>query len=431
MSENSAKASEDLQVASEKVDYLSKIKSKLEQTLDELNDSLNREKRGRADIEKQRRKVEGELRVTQESVSDLERSKKEAEGTIARKEKDYSQLANKLDDEQCLVSKVQKTIKEIQSRVEELEEELEAERQARAKAERQRSDLAKELESLGERLNEAGGATHAQVELNKKREAEVGKLRKDLEEANIQHETTLISLKKKHQDAVAEMSEQIDQLSKMKAKIEKDKSNLMHETADVRAATEEIGRSKASAEKSNKGLLGSLNDANKKVEEATLTLGDFENNKRKIAAENADLLRQLQELENQANILGKLKAQLQTQLDEARLIADDEAKERAALLGKFKNLEHELDGVKEHLDEESGIKEDLLRQVAKANNESDMWRSKYETEGLAKAEDIEMNKLKLQARLTEAQGVIEQLTLKAAQVDKAKAKVAADIEERG
>merc|ERR1712088_524903 len=275
----------------------------------------------------------------------------------------------------------------------------------------------------------AGGATHAQVELNKKREAEVGKLRKDLEEANIQHETTLISLKKKHQDAVAETSEQIDQLSKMKAKIEKDKSNLLHEISDVRAATEEIGRSKASAEKSNKGLLGSLNDANKKVEEANLTLGDFENNKRKIAAENADLLRQLQELENQANMLSKLKAQLQTQLDEARVVADGEAKDRAALLSKFKNLEHELDGVKEHLDEESGIKEDLLRQVAKANNESDMWRSKYETEGVAKAEDIEMNKLKLQARLTEAQGTIEQLTLKAAQVDKAKAKVAADIED--
>merc|ERR1711884_645887 len=151
--------------------------------------------------------------------------------------------------------------------------------------------------------------------------------------------------------------------------------------------------------------------------------------KRKIAAENADLLRQLQELENQANMLGKLNAQLQTQLDEARHVADDEAKERAALLGKFKNLEHELDGVKEHLDEESGIKEDLLRQVAKANNEADMWRSKYETEGIAKAEDIEMNKLKLQARLTEAQGTIEQLTLKAAQVEKAKAKVAADIED--
>ena len=45
------------------------------------------------------------------------------------------------------------------------------ERQARAKAERQRSDLAREMDSLGDRLNEASGATSAQIELNKKREA--------------------------------------------------------------------------------------------------------------------------------------------------------------------------------------------------------------------------------------------------------------------
>ena len=99
-----------------------------------------------------------------------------------------------------------------------MEEELEAERQSRAKAERQRSDMARELEGLGERLTEAGGATAAQVELNKKRESEVIKLRKDLEESTIQREATIVSLKKKQQDSISEISEQIDQLTKMKAK---------------------------------------------------------------------------------------------------------------------------------------------------------------------------------------------------------------------
>merc|ERR1711981_1251962 len=219
-------------------------------------------------------------------------------------------------------------------------------------AERQRSDLSRELEQLGERLNEAGGATSAQVELNKKREAEIGKLRKDLEEAHIQQEATMMNLKRKHQDAVAEMSEQIDQLSKMKAKIEKDKAAINHEVVDVRAATDEVTRSKASAEKSNKGLVGQLNEVNKKVEEANLTLGDFENAKRKLAAENADILRQLQELENSANMLSKYKIQLVSQLEETKKVADEEAKERHALLGKFKNLDHEVDGAREQLDEE-------------------------------------------------------------------------------
>merc|ERR1712241_1558695 len=194
-----------------------------------LEDSANREKRGRGDMEKQRRKLEGELKIAQETVVDLENAKRDLENMIARKEKDTQGASAKLEDEQSLVGKVQKSIKEVQGRVEELEEELEAERQARAKAERQRSDLARELDQLGERLNEAGGATAAQVELNKKRDSEIGKLRKDLEEANIQQESVMMNLKRKHQDAIAEMSEQIDQPSKMKAKIEKDKNSINHE----------------------------------------------------------------------------------------------------------------------------------------------------------------------------------------------------------
>merc|ERR1711902_154360 len=149
-------------------------------------------------------------------MGDAERSKKDLEINISRKEKDLSALTSKLEDEQALVSKVQKAIKETQGRVEELEEELEAERQARTKAEKKRSDLAKELEQLTHRYSEAGGATQAQRELNKKRESEVDKLRKDIEEANIQNEAVLMNLKRKHQDAVAEMTEQIDQLTKMK-----------------------------------------------------------------------------------------------------------------------------------------------------------------------------------------------------------------------
>merc|ERR1711913_164390 len=95
-----------------------------------------------------------------------------------------------------------------------------------SKAEKQRGTLARELDDLSERLEEAGGATTAQVELNKKREAEVSKLRKDLEECNIQHEATLVSLKKKQADSIAEMSEQTDQLNKMKAKVNKDISQI-------------------------------------------------------------------------------------------------------------------------------------------------------------------------------------------------------------
>ena len=428
LNENASKAGEDLQVAEEKVTHLNQIKNKLEQTLDELEGSLEKEKRGRTNVEKERRKIEGDLKITQEIVADLERAKKEFEAAIMKKEKDSTGLFSKLEDEQGLVARVQKSIKEFQARVEEMEEELEAERQARAKAERQRSDLARELENLGERLAEAGGATSAQVELNKKRESEVTKLRRDLEEAHIYQESTLVSLKKKHQDAIAEMTEQIDQLTKMKGKIEKDKQHIMHEIADVRSATDEVNRSHASAEKSHRTLCSQLNDFSKKIEEANLTLGDFEGAKRKMAAENADLLRQLQVLENSASMLLKVKSALASQLDEQRRIADDEAKERQSLLGKFKNAEHDVDGMREHYDEEVSAKENLMRQLNKAQGESDMWRAKYETDAVGKAEELEMSKLKMQARLSEAESTINQLGSKLGQLEKNKQKLQSELD---
>merc|ERR1711997_649195 len=102
ITENSSKATEDLQVAEEKANHLNNVKGQLEATLDELEDSLTREKRSRGEVEKSKRKVEGELRVTQETVTDLERLKKDLEGTIAKKEKEFTTLASKMDDEQSV-----------------------------------------------------------------------------------------------------------------------------------------------------------------------------------------------------------------------------------------------------------------------------------------------------------------------------------------
>ena len=276
-------------------------------------------------------------------------------------------------------------------------------------------------------MNEATGTTAAQMELNKKREGMLAKLRKDLEEAHIQNECTLVSLKKKHAEALAECSEQIDLLNKMKHKIEKDKSQIFNEIVDVRAATDEVNRSKASAEKNLRGLVENLNNANKRVEECNLTLGDMEQAKRRTAVENAELMHRLQELETTANLKLKKKASLQAALDEATRVADDEAKERSALLAKFRNTEHEAEGLRQNLDEEVTGKENLIRQLAKALADADMWKKKYEIEGLAKAEELESAKLKLQARLSEGQATIEQLNSKLYQLEKSKASLETEL----
>ncbi|XP_066262127.1 myosin heavy chain, muscle isoform X31 [Euwallacea similis] len=427
--ENNQKISEELQAAEDKVNHLNKVKAKLEQTLDELEDSLEREKKLRGDVEKSKRKVEGDLKLTQEAVADLERNKKELEQTIQRKDKEISSLTAKLEDEQSVVGKTQKQIKELQARIEELEEEVEAERQARAKAEKQRADLARELEELGERLEEAGGATSAQIELNKKREAELAKLRRDLEEANIQHEGTLANLRKKHNDAVSEMGEQIDQLNKLKAKAERDRASIYQELQQTRAAVDQVGREKAAIEKVSKQLGQQLNDVQGKLDETNRTLNDFDAAKKKLSIENSDLLRQLEEAESQVSQLSKIKVSLTTQLEDTKRLADEESRERATLLGKFRNLEHDLDNIREQVEEEAEAKADIQRQLSKANADAQLWRQKYESEGVARSEELEEAKRKLQARLAEAEETIESLNQKVVALEKTKQRLATEVED--
>ncbi|XP_038110360.1 myosin heavy chain, muscle isoform X4 [Culex quinquefasciatus] len=423
------KTAEELQAAEDKVNHLNKVKAKLEQTLDELEDSLEREKKLRGDVEKAKRKVEGDLKLTQEAVADLERNKKELEQTIMRKDKEISALSAKLEDEQSLVGKLQKQIKELQGRIEELEEEVEAERQARAKAEKQRADLARELEELGERLEEAGGATSAQIELNKKREAELAKLRRDLEESNIQHEGTLANLRKKHNDAVAEMAEQVDQLNKLKTKAEHDRANMYNDLNNTRTACDQLAREKASQEKIAKQLQHTLNEVQGKLDETNRTLNDFDTSKKKLSIENSDLLRQLEDAESQVSQLSKIKISLTQQLEDTKRLADEESRERATLLGKFRNLEHDLDSLREQVEEEAEGKGDIQRQLSKANAEAQLWRTKYESEGVARAEELEEAKRKLQARLAEAEETIESLNQKCIALEKTKQRLSTEVED--
>lgn len=57
-----------------------------------------------------------------------------------------------------------------------------------------------------------------QFEINRKRDTELTKLRKLLEDVHLESEETAHLLKRKHQEIVVDFQEQIDQLTKGKAR---------------------------------------------------------------------------------------------------------------------------------------------------------------------------------------------------------------------
>merc|ERR1712106_78366 len=261
------KTEEDMTSMEDRCVHIGKLNSKLEMSLDECEDVLEREKKSKGDVEKIKRKIEGDLKLTQESVADLERVKSDLQAVLQRKEKEFASVGAKIEDEHTLGGKYAKQIKELQSRIDELDDELEIERQSRAKAEKGRTTLSRDLTDINSRMEDAGLNTTTQIDLNKKKTAQLVELKQELEEANIGFEGTLAALRSKHNNNISDLSEQIDGLNKSKAKSEKDKAGMERDLQDTRNGLEETMRDRANIEKNCKMTQSLIVEGNGKLDE--------------------------------------------------------------------------------------------------------------------------------------------------------------------
>ncbi|XP_022625843.1 myosin-6-like [Seriola dumerili] len=420
---------DDLQSEEDKVNTLTKAKSKLEQQVDDLEGSLEQEKKVRMDLERAKRKLEGDLKLSQESLMDLENDKQQLEEKLKKKDFEISQLLSKIEDEQALGAQLQKKLKELQARIEELEEELEAERAARGKVEKQRADLARELEEISERLEEAGGATAAQIEMNKKREAEFQKMRRDLEEATLQHEATAAALRKKNADSVADLGEQIDNLQRVKQKLEKEKSELRLELDDVVSNMEQIIKSKTNLEKMCRTLEDQLSELRTKSDEGQRIINDFTMQKAKLQTENGELARQLEEKDSLVSQLTRGKQSYTQQTEDLKRQLEEEVKAKNALAHAVQSARHDCDLLREQFEEEQEAKAELQRNMSKANSEVAQWRTKYETDAIQRTEELEDAKKKLAQRLQDAEEAVEAVNAKCSSLEKTKHRLQGEIED--
>uniref|UniRef100_A0A8C4T3V0 Myosin-4-like n=1 Tax=Erpetoichthys calabaricus TaxID=27687 RepID=A0A8C4T3V0_ERPCA len=420
---------DDLQAEEDKVNTLNKAKTKLEQQVDDLEGSLEQEKKLRMDLERAKRKLEGDLKLAQETIMDLENEKQQLEEKLKKKDFEVSTLLSKVEDEQALGAQLQKKIKELQARIEELEEEIEAERAARAKVEKQRADLSRELEEISERLEEAGGATSAQIEMNKKREAEFQKVRRDLEEATLQHEATASALRKKHADSVAELGEQIDNLQRVKQKLEKEKSELKMEVDDLSGNMESVAKSKANLEKMCRSLEDQLSEVKTKGDESHRLINDLTTQKARLQTENGEFSRQLEEKESLVSQLTRGKQAFTQQLEEIKRQHEEEVKAKNALAHALQSARHDCDLLREQFEEEQEAKAELQRSLSKANSEVAQWRTKYETDAIQRTEELEEAKKKLAQRLQEAEEAIEATNSKCSSLEKTKQRLQGEVED--
>ena len=124
-------------------------------------------------------------------------------------------------------------------------------------------------------------------------------------------------------------------------------------------------------------------------------------------------------------------------------LADAEARDRASLLTKYKNLATDCENMKMRIEEEAERKNDTLRALSKAQAEIQLWKSKFETEALGRIDELEGNRCdevlvpkyclhdcprsKLGSRVTEAEETIDSLNAKISATEKTKHRIDCEL----
>merc|ERR1712025_335930 len=84
---------------------------------------------------------------------------------------------------------------------------------------------------------------------------------------------------------------------------------------------------------------------------------------------------------------------------------------------------------REKLENEAMRKSDALKALSKAQAETQLWKSRYETEGMGRIEELEGARNKLQSKIVENEELVDVLSTKVANAEKSKGRLAADLDD--
>merc|ERR1719464_2448764 len=294
-----------------------------------------------------------------------------------------------------------------------LQEDLESEMGLRRRIEHEKQGFQMQIISLSERLTEAESGSESQLDINRKREAEMAKLRKLLEEVHTESEQQIHTLRTKHQTSMMELQEQIERMSRDKEKVVKEKGVMKTEISELYAQIEILQSEKVSIKKVVEKLEITVNEYHVKIEGLNKSTQDANKklNDMKLAIEHA----------------GMDKNKFATQMEELRRAADQETRNRNAAETKITSLERNIKTLMVEIEELRQVKINLEGSISKWQAENADWKKKYENEARLRVEEGDALKKKFTMEITSLTDALHNMEQKLKAAENAKAKLTSEV----
>ncbi|XP_078736657.1 myosin-10-like [Lampetra fluviatilis] len=412
----------------EKVKSLSKAKAKQDAIIADMEDRLKDEEKSRQELEKSKRKLEAEGSDLQDHIAELQRQIEDLKAQLAKKEHELQAATARGDDEAAQKTSALKLVRELQAQLAELQEDLEAERAARAKVEKLKRDLGEELEALKTELEDTLDTTAAQQELRAKREHEVAELRRALEEEVRSHESQVQEMRKKHTQTLEEMTETLESVKRAKVTLEKTKQGLEVEKQELVHEVKGLQAARCDLEHRRKKLETQLQEATGKHVETERERLELVERSSRLQVELDNVTSIVTQTETKVLKLSKDVASVQTQLQDTQELLQEETRQKLQLSSKARQLEEEKAGLAEQLEDEEEARRATEKQLSSITLQLSDSKRRLEEAGAAQ-ETLEESRRKMAKEVEVLTQSLEEKTAACDKSDKTRNRLQQELED--
>merc|ERR1711971_1446454 len=260
-------------------------------------------------------------------------------------------------------------------------------------------------------------------DINRKREAEMAKLRKLLEEVHTESEQQIHTLRTKHQTSMMELQEQIERMSR-----EKEKGVMKTEISELYAQIEILQSEKVSIKKVVEKLEITVNEYHVKIESLNKSGQDLNAQKLKLQFEAQEANKKLNDMKLAIEHAGMDKNKFASQMEELRRAADQETRNRNAAETKITSLERNIKTLMVEIEELRQVKINLEGSISKWQAENADWKKKYENEARLRVEEGDALKKKFTMEITSLTDALHNMEQKLKAAENAKMKLTSEVQ---
>ncbi len=255
----------------------------------------------------------------------------------------------------------------------------------------------------------------------------MAKLRKMLEDVHMESEQQIHILKKKHQEALVEMQEHVNSVTRSKEVVVKEKSKMSIEIQELMARLEVLQQEKVSMRKVVEKLEIQVHEYNVKMEDLQRVVVEVEGQKSRMAHENTEAVRKLNEFKSAIDMAGLDKNKIASQLKDLQTNLDDMTRQKHQADSRVQSVEQSMKTISIQVEELKEVRRDLERQIIRWKDEAIDWKKRYENEARLRIEDVDALKKKFTVQVADMQDQIDQLVNKLKQMEQVKTRLQQEV----